>query len=515
VYAKIHSIAVDGIDAFPVEVEVFLTQSQLPSTMIVGLPDLAVKESKERVKAAMRNSGFSFPVKVVTINLAPADRRKEGPAFDLPMALALLAADGPLETGLLAEYAITGELGLDGIVRPVRGVLSMTLEARKHNMRGIIVPEANAREAAVVEGIDVIPVRDLGGALSFLDGSVKVAPFRVDISEVFRAASSYDIDFADVRGQENVKRALEVAASGGHNVLMIGPPGAGKSMLSQRLPTILPDLSIDESLETTRIYSVAGMLKPEESLLANRPFRAPHHTISTAGLIGGGSHPGPGEVSLAHNGVLFLDELPEFERRTLEVMRQPMEDGCVTISRASGSVTFPSRFMLVCAQNPCPCGYWGDRRRVCRCTPFQIQKYKQRISGPLLDRIDIHVNVPAVPFEELAGHSAGESSEDIRRRVVRCRLMQHERFASEKGKRRVYTNSQMTPKMVRKYCRLDGDAEMVLHQAMNAMGLSARAYTKILKLARTIADLDERKDIGAMHVSEAVQYRNLDQHQEI
>jgi len=506
VLAKVQSMGVFGIEAYAVEVEVDVAKATMPKMTIVGLPDASVKESVDRVKAALKNNGFVFPVRAVTVNLAPADRRKEGPAFELPIALGLLQATEALQPVTKKRYAVVGELALDGRVRRVNGCLSMALECRRMGMDGIIVPMDNACEAGVVMGLDAIPVNSLTEAVQFLSGSLPLKPIRLNIGEIFREASTYSMDFSEVRGQEHAKRALEVAAAGGHNVLMIGPPGAGKSMLAQRLCTILPALNFEESLETTRIYSVSGLLEAGRSLVAVRPFRAPHHTVSDAGLVGGGAHPRPGEISLAHHGVLFLDELPEFSRSSLEALRQPIEDGRATIARAATSVTFPAQFMLVAAMNPCRCGYFTDPRRQCRCSPREIQHYRSRISGPLLDRIDIHVDVPPVEYRDLAGDRSGEASLAIRARVERARHIQYERFQGEG----FFTNARMQIRHIRKYCTLDGDGQMLLRQAMDALGLSARAYGKILKVARTIADLEGCQQIRPHHVSEAINYRTLD-----
>jgi len=495
-----------GIDAYTVEVEVYVAKASIPKMTIVGLPDASIKESADRVKAAMKNSGFPFPVRAVTVNLAPADIRKEGPAFELPIALGLLEAMGAFRPALGGRHAVVGELALDGRVRRVNGCLSMALKSREAGLDGMIVPADNASEAGVVSALDVIPVRHLTEAVGVLSGAAGINPVRLNVEEVFRQASLYPIDFADVRGQEHAKRALEVAAAGGHNVLMIGPPGAGKSMLARRLCTILPALSFEESLETTRIHSVSGLLEPGRPLLAVRPFRSPHHTVSDAGLVGGGTHPRPGEISLAHHGVLFLDELPEFSRSALESLRQPLEEGRATISRATTTVTYPSQFMLVAAMNPCRCGYYTDPRRECRCSPREIQHYRSRISGPLLDRIDIHVDVPPVDYRDLVSDLPGEPSASIRQRVEAARRTQHERFAGQG----FFTNSRMQMTHIRKYCRLDGDGQLLVRQAMQSLGLSARAYNKILKVARTIADLEGCEQIQAPHVSEAINYRTLD-----
>lgn len=497
-----------GIDAVPVEVETN-TAAGLPSYTVVGLPDNAIRESRDRILAALKNNGLPVPRGSITVNLAPADLRKEGAAFDLPIAMGLIAAsDSYLEPERLDEVYITGELSLDGKVRPVRGVLPMTLRARSEGKKAVLVPSANAAEAAVVEGISVYPIRDILDAYNVLSGNGDgPAVYRRDIVELFEESQQYTIDFSEVRGQENVKRALEVSAAGGHNVLMVGPPGSGKTMLARRIPTILPPLSMEEALETTKIHSVGGKLRAKTGLVATRPFRAPHHTISDVGLCGGGTNPMPGEISLAHNGVLFLDELPEFKRQVLEVLRQPIEDGFISISRARMSVEYPAKFMLVASMNPCPCGHLNDPVRECVCTPMQIQRYLSRISGPLLDRIDLHIEVAPVPFEELNRRAEGEPSADVRERVIRARQVQSERFEKDAG---IYCNAQMNTRAVREYCKLDGAGQQLMKMAIQRLGLSARAYDRILKVGRTIADLAGSDSIRPEHLSEAIQYRSLD-----
>jgi len=507
--ACLNSSTVVGVDAHEIIIEL-ASRNGLPKTVIVGLPDTAVKESAERVSAAVRNSGYKLPGGHLTVNLAPADLRKEGPAFDLPIAVGMIAIEQQLEPSLFAGSVMAGELSLDGSLRRVRGALAMAIEARRRKHQRLFIPRENAREAAVVDGIDVVAADSLREVVEMLTGERAVFPESFDRKAFFDRHRRYGVDFTDVKGQYQAKRALEVAASGGHNVLMVGSPGSGKSMLAKRLPTIMPGMSEEEAIEISKIYSIAGMLNPRQAFMATRPFRSPHHSISEAGLMGGSAVPRPGEVSLAHHGVLFLDELPEFRRSTLESLRQPLEDAVLTISRASGTMTFPARFMLVAAMNPCPCGYLGDPRRSCRCSQRQIDAYKQRISGPLMDRMDMQLTVPAVDFKELSGGNNGESSEVIRERVVAARAIQAERCVRMGLSEEVRTNAALPGNVLQDVCALDTAGRASMEDAMRRMHCSARGHDRILKVARTLADLDGRRTVLEEHVFEAIQYRGLD-----
>jgi magnesium chelatase family protein len=504
--ARLYSVTLVGIDGVICEVEVDVARGGFEKSLIVGLPDAAVKESIERVKSAIINCGYEYPKTQSLINLAPADVKKAGPAFDLPIALGMLIGKGTLASAVLKDFVIIGELALDGRVREVNGVLSMAMTAAANGFKRMIVPLENAEEAAVIQDMEVYGVGSLTQAAGFLSGQLALETTTVDIDKLFGAASNYEVDFADVKGQESAKRALTIAAAGGHNIMMIGPPGAGKTMLSQRLATILPGLSVEESLETTRIYSSVGLLGKGKALLATRPIRMPHHTASGPALVGGGTNPRPGELSLAHFGILFLDEFAEFPRHILEMIRQPLEDGFVTVSRAKGTIRFPAQFMLVAAMNPCPCGYFGSDSRRCKCTPGQIERYLSKISGPLVDRIDIHIDVPAISFGKLRSKSSQLDSAAMREDVVRARDVQTKRFGNDKP----MTNARMSHKQVRQFCELDQACEMLLKQAMTEFGLSARAHDKICKVARTIADLSNSENIRPEHIGEAISYRRLD-----
>lgn len=503
---KVYGAAVQGVDATIVTIEV--NTSRGIKFFLVGLPDAAVKESSERIRAALLNTGYKYPRNQITVNMAPADIRKEGSAYDLPIAIGILAAGDIVSTDKLSRYLIMGELGLDGNLMPIKGALPIAIKARELGYEGFILPSQNAREAAVVNNLKVYGVDNIVQVVRFFNGEDTLEPTIVNTREEFYAhQDSFEFDFSDVKGQENVKRAFEVAAAGSHNIILIGPPGSGKSMMAKRLPSILPPLSLSESLETTKIHSVAGRLGKDASLVVVRPFRSPHHTISSVALVGGGTNPQPGEISLAHNGVLFCDELPEFNRSVLEMLRQPLEDRHITIARAKYSIDYPASFMMVASMNPCPCGYYNHPTKPCVCTPSQVQKYLNKISGPLLDRIDIQVEIVPVPFEELTRNSQSESSATIRERVIRARQMQEQRFAGEPG---IHSNAQMTPRMLQKYAQPDERGKSMLQSAMDRLNLSARAYDRILKVARTIADLDGSDTIQSMHIAEAIGYRSLD-----
>ncbi|MBU1912311.1 MAG: YifB family Mg chelatase-like AAA ATPase [Candidatus Omnitrophica bacterium] len=502
--AKIFSAATIGIEAKLIEIEVDITRG-LPNVVIVGLPDIAIRESRDRVKAAIKNSRFEYPSGKIIINLAPCDIKKEGPSFDLPIAIGILAASGQINFDNLKDFVFMGELALNGKIRPIKGALPIAMSL-KNSHKKLIMPEENAPEASIVEGVKTYPVNTLGNVSRFLNGVDSIAPLSPDKEMLSEKIQNYELDFSDVKGQFLAKRAMEIASAGNHNIIMIGPPGSGKTMLAKRLPSIIPEMTIEESLETTKIHSVCGLIPLKSSIIRTRPYRTPHHTASDISLVGGGSVPKPGEVSLAHNGVLFMDELPEFHRNVLEGLRQPLEDGYVTVSRINSMVRFPSKFMLVCAMNPCPCGYLTDPKKECHCTPNQIQKYMSKVSGPLLDRIDIHIEVPSVKYKDLSDETSGEKSETIRDRVKKARDIQLARFKDDK----IFANSQMTYRLVRKYCKLDEPSRDLLKTALTELGFSARCYDKILRVSRTIADLEGKENISSDHVSEAIQYRSLD-----
>ena len=504
-FVKVLGMSVIGMESYPVFVEVDISQG-LPQFATVGLPDASVKESKDRIKAAIKNSGYRFPRSHVTVNLAPADIKKEGTGFDLPIAVGILAAEELIKEDALRKFIFIGELSLDGSIKGVSGVLTAAFKAKEIGIQAIFVPGENAAEAAMVKGINVFGIKTLPDLVEFLNGRKNIEPLSLDINRVFQKTRQYEVDFNEIKGQRQALRALEIAAAGGHNVLMIGPPGSGKSMLAKRLPTILPDLSFDEAIEVTKVFSVAGSLNKDEMLIAARPFRSPHHTISDAGLVGGGQMPRPGEISLAHLGVLFLDELPEFKRNALEALRQPLEEGAITITRSSITASFPAKFMLVAAMNPCPCGYFGDRIRTCRCSPQQIRQYQGKISGPLLDRIDLHIEVPSVKYRALSDKELGESSSTIKDRVNSARSLQKKRF----GNNSIICNARMTERQIKNFCLIDEDSHKLIEMAIEKLGLSARAINRILKVSRTIADLENKENIESAHVAEAIQYRSLD-----
>lgn len=520
--SKINSFGILGIEAYPVEIEVDISFG-LPATNIVGLPDTSVKESRERIKSAIKNSGFRFPMERITVNLAPADIKKEGSNFELAIALGILASSGQINKNLLQNYIFLGELSLEGKLRPIKGALPIAMEMRSNKIKNLILPLVNAKESALIKEIKVFGTESLKEIINFLSSGDSIKPTEIDIKKIITDTPKYEVDFCDVKGQLMTKRALEVAVAGGHNILMIGPPGSGKSMMAKRIPTIIPDMTQEEIIETTCIHSSQGLIPEKIGLISTRPFRAPHHTISDVALIGGGPIPKPGEISLSHNGVLFLDELPEFHRDVLEALRQPLEDGDVHIARANKTLSFPSRFMLVCAMNPCPCGYFTDPKRNCRCNSTKIEKYLSKISGPLLDRIDIHIDVPSLKHKEIIGSSQGESSSEIKERIKKAHKIQKERFSADSaclpdrqgsasgGKNeRIFFNSHMNHKQIKKYCCLDDETTELLKNAMESINLSARAYDKILKVARTIADLDQKDNIDSSHISEAIGYRSLD-----